>query len=91
MYLLARTRAGKHLILSTSQQAAAGWVSVDTDASLIGAEGEVHSALRPAGTVNINGKRVDAVSEGSFIDKGARVRVLEVHGSRVVVEQINTP
>jgi membrane-bound serine protease (ClpP class) len=37
----------------------------------------------------VNGKRVDAVSDGSFIDKGARVRVIEVQGARVVVELAN--
>jgi membrane-bound ClpP family serine protease len=26
------------------------------------------------------------VADGSFIDKGRRIRVIEVHGSRVVVE-----
>jgi membrane-bound serine protease (ClpP class) len=88
MFLLARTRAGKNLILSSSQQADAGWVAAESDASLVGAQGEVFTALRPAGTILIHGKRVDAVSDGTFIDKGATVRVIEVHGSRVVVEQV---
>ena len=86
MYLLSKTRAGKRLILDSSQQAGAGWVASESDASLLGASAEVFTALRPAGTVLINNKRIDAVSDGSFIDKGVRVRVIEVHGSRVVVE-----
>ena len=90
MFVLARTRAGKNLVLTTSQQAHAGWVASDTDVSLAGAEGEVLTALRPAGTVLIHGKRVDAVSEGVFIDAGIKVRVIAAHGSRVVVEQIST-
>ena len=88
MYLLSRTRAGKRLILDSSQQAAAGWVAAESDTALLGAHGEVFTALRPAGTVMINGRRIDAVSDGAFIDKGVKVRVLEVHGSRVVVEPI---
>ena len=86
MFLLSRTRAGKRLILDSSQQAGAGWVAAESDTSLLDAHGEVFTALRPAGTIMVNGKRIDAVSDGTFIDKGVRVRVLEVHGSRVVVE-----
>ena len=87
MLVFSKTRAGKVLVLNTSQQADAGWVASDSDTSLIGARGEVLTALRPAGTILVNDKRVDAVSEGVFIDKGARVRVIAVHGSRVVAEQ----
>ena len=86
MYLLARTRAGKYLILEASQQAKDGWVASDTDASLRGATGIVHAALRPAGSIIVDGKRIDAVSDGAFIDKDEKVRIIEVHGSRVVVE-----
>ena len=87
MYILSRTRAAQGLILEHSQHAEAGWVASDTDTSLEGAEGEVFTALRPAGTIIINGKRVDAVADGSFIDKGEKVRVIEIHGNRVVVEK----
>lgn len=89
MFMLSRTRAGKHLILQSSQQADAGWVAHETDVALMGAVGEVYTALRPAGTVMIAGKRIDAVSDGTFIDKGTRVRVTETHGSRVLVEPVD--
>ncbi|MCX5759601.1 MAG: hypothetical protein NTU83_14080, partial [Candidatus Hydrogenedentes bacterium] len=39
MYMLSRTRAGKTLILQSSQQANAGWVAHETDHSLMGATG----------------------------------------------------
>ncbi|MGM0498673.1 MAG: NfeD family protein [Bacillota bacterium] len=52
-------------------------------------EGETLSKLRPAGTIKLNGERVDAVSEGSFISKGQKVKVISVSGSRVVVRKIS--
>jgi len=52
-------------------------------------EGETLSKLRPAGTIKLNGERVDAVSEGSFINKGQKVKVISVSGSRVVVRKIS--
>ena len=47
--------------------------------------GFAHTTLRPAGTVVIDGQRVDVVAEGSFVEKGSPVRVIVVEGSKVVV------
>ena len=52
-------------------------------------EAETISKLRPAGTIKIDGKRVDAISEGGFIRKGKRVKVVSVSGSRIVVREIS--
>jgi membrane-bound serine protease (ClpP class) len=52
-------------------------------------EAETISKLRPAGTIKLEGKRVDAVSEGAFIEKGKKVKVISVAGSRVVVREIS--
>ena len=59
------------------------------DASLLGQEGVVDSLLRPAGVAIFAGRRVDVVSRGEPIEAGARVRVLEVAGNRVVVARID--
>ena len=48
-------------------------------------EGAALSALRPAGAAQIAGRRVDVVSEGTFIPAGAAVKVVSVEGARVVV------
>jgi len=56
---------------------------------LLDQTGTALSALRPAGTAIINGKRVDVVTEGQMIDPGTPVRVVAVEGMRVVVRQFN--
>ncbi len=56
---------------------------------LLDQTGTALSALRPAGTAVINGKRVDVVTEGQMIDPGAPIRVVAVEGMRVVVRQFN--
>lgn len=88
MYMLARTRTAKHLILADNQDPSAGWVAADSDLALVGAEGKAFTKLRPAGTILIAGKRIDAVANGGYIEKDKPIRVIEVHGSRVVVEEI---
>jgi len=55
------------------------------DLELVGAEGTVEAACRPAGMARLAGRRVDVVTRGDWIESGARVRVVEVQGNRVVV------
>ncbi|GMV92815.1 MAG: hypothetical protein KJ060_05930 [Candidatus Hydrogenedentes bacterium] len=87
-YFFPRSVVGRAMILEDSQQQEAGWVSDTSNAALMGKLGEVFTDLRPAGTVMINGERVNAVSSGEYIASGVAVRVIEVHGNRVVVEEV---
>ena len=50
--------------------------------------GTALTSLRPSGSVVINGKRVDVVTEGPFIERGSPVKVVEVEGARVVVRAV---
>ncbi len=50
-------------------------------------EGEALTALHPAGAALIDGRRVDVMSRGEFIEKGSPVVVIEVAANRVVVRR----
>lgn len=52
---------------------------------LVGAQGVCVTALRPSGSAEFNGKKLDVVSDGEFIDKGCRVRIESVEGLRITV------
>lgn len=54
----------------------------------VGATGEAHTALRPGGKAKIDGRLVDVVAEGTFIDRGRTVEVVEIAGTRVVVREV---
>jgi len=56
--------------------------------SFLGREGVARTTLRPFGTVDFNGVLVDSCSEGEYIEKGRRVKVVEVKNQRVTVSQI---
>lgn len=88
LWALTRTRALRLLTLETTQQAGDGYVSAVGDPALVGKTGTVITALRPAGTIRVGDERLDAVSEGIFVDEGRPVRVIEVRGSRIVVEPL---
>jgi membrane-bound serine protease (ClpP class) len=53
----------------------------------VGSMGETHTALRPGGKAHINGRLVDVVADGAFINRGQPVQVVEIAGTRVVVRE----
>jgi membrane-bound ClpP family serine protease len=55
----------------------------------LGMEGIALTILRPAGTVIINNERIDAVTEGGFIEQNAIVKVIKVEGARIVVRELD--
>jgi len=55
----------------------------------VGAEGISESALRPAGKVLFGQSYVDVVSDGTFVDRGRTVRVIEISGNRIVVREVS--
>jgi membrane-bound ClpP family serine protease len=52
---------------------------------LIGASGIAITALRPVGTVKINGQRIDAMAEFGVIDAGTPIIVTEVYDNQIKV------
>jgi membrane-bound serine protease (ClpP class) len=59
----------------------------DTRSDLVGRRGVARTDLRPAGVFEAeDGRRLDVVARGAFVSRGARVRIVEVAGNRVVVE-----
>lgn len=62
--------------------------SVGTEAGLpqlVGKAGRASSSLHPGGFAEIEGRRVDVVTQGEMIDKGTAITVIEVESNRVVV------
>lgn len=57
--------------------------------SLMGEIGKTLTPLRPVGMTEIHGRRIDTITEGVMINQGEYVRVVEVHGNRVVVRKID--
>ncbi|WP_249292174.1 NfeD family protein [Metabacillus flavus] len=80
----------KKFILNDAVDTKSGYISNRSRVELIGKTGICLTALRPAGTVEIDGERVDAVSEGTFTEKGKQVKVVKTEGIRVVVRELES-
>jgi membrane-bound serine protease (ClpP class) len=78
-------------ILGDVQRNEAGYVAPRDQRELLGQQGIALTPLRPAGVVKINGKRVDAVSAGGYISPGSDIVVVQVEGSRIVVQEQERP
>ena len=85
---LPSSRLWNKVVLHDSSRSECGFVSAEEHTELVGKIGEVITELRPSGTVRIDGRPIDVVSEGVFIKKGTQVVVLSVSGSRVVVRPV---
>jgi membrane-bound serine protease (ClpP class) len=57
---------------------------------LIGEIGETLTPLNPEGTIRVHGEFWQAESTSGTIDKGERVRVVEIHNLKLRVEQIKS-
>ena len=55
---------------------------------LVGKVGKAKSLMLPSGAIVIDGRVIDAVSEGMAIEAGQSVKVVEVRANRVVVRPL---
>jgi len=90
LFLLAKTRLGHGFILKSKQGASDGYANFAQDPTMVGAVVTVRTALRPAGSIMMGSQRIDAVSNGTFIDAGKSVRIIRVEGNRVVCEEASS-
>ena len=79
-----------------AKQELAGGASLEDEAAVVGSgkrvdwTGEALTDLRPSGKAVLSGEEFDVVADGAFIRKGAKVRVLEQDGMRIVVGEIDS-
>ncbi len=81
----------RRLVLAEAVTGAGGYVAARHLEDLLGQRGTALTTLRPAGTVEIGGRRVDVVTEGEFIPAGSPVEVVGVETTRVVVRRAPEP
>lgn len=76
------------MILKDTESNEAGYRSTEDMEVFLGKEGTTTTVLRPIGMAEFDGVRLNVVSEGEFIQAGAKVRIVRVEGSRVLVRTV---
>ena len=74
----------KRFVLETQLKHGGGTESQDRLA-LKGKRGITITNLRPSGMADIDGERIDVVSEGGYIERGQEIEVVEIEGPRIIV------
>lgn len=84
-----KTRFGKSVTL-TPPERELGDAIADTAKlkELLGAVGVVITPLRPVGMCDFAGQRVECVAESGYVDKGKKVKVIEVESTQLTVRAI---
>lgn len=59
--------------------------------SYVGTQGNAVTDLRPAGIAVINGKRVDVVTRGEYLEKDSAIIVTAVTGNQIIVRKKDEP
>ena len=94
LYVLMRiwphTPIAKRIILGgPASRGTAGDLTHRQPGELVGLKGTAKTLLRPAGKMTLDdGRTIDCVTEGQYVQTGTRVEVLAEHGARVVVRPV---
>jgi membrane-bound ClpP family serine protease len=93
LYFWPRTSMGRDFFLpGQPEDATVAALPVNQELEhLKGRIGRTLSALRPAGMVDFDGRRVDTITEGMMVDAGQLVRCIDVRAGKVVVRPIEKP
>ena len=88
-----KTRIGRRFFLpGPDEDATIASMPVNLELEqLRGRFGRAVSALRPAGVVDFDGRRVDTITEGMMVDDGQWVRCIDVRAGKVIVRQVEKP
>jgi len=87
--LFPKTRFGKSVTLMPPERPQGDAVP-DTAAlkKLLGAVGVVLTPLRPVGMCDFEGRKFECVAESGFVDKGKKVKVIDVESTQLTVRTI---
>lgn len=84
---LPKTSVVTKLVLDKKVEQKSGYGTLPSLKDLVGREGIAYTDLRPSGTALIDGKRVDVISEGDYIQRDSPIIVKAVEGLKVIVER----
>jgi membrane-bound serine protease (ClpP class) len=84
-----KTRFGKSVTLAPPERQQGDAIPDTAELKeLVGSVGLVLTPLRPVGMCGFSGQRVECVAESGYVDKGEKVKVIDVESTQVTVRVI---
>ena len=85
-----KTRFGKSVTLNPPEREQGDAVPDTAQLKeLLGAVGVVLTPLRPVGMCDLSGRRVECVAESGYVDKGKKVKVIDVQSTQLTVRIVD--
>lgn len=93
LYVLVKVMGRKgmfeRLVLGMKMDKETGYIASPKNLDkYLGMEGITITPLRPAGSIEVGGDRLDVVTEGGFVSVNSPVKVILVEGGRIVVRPV---
>lgn len=76
------------LVLKESTARQDGFTSGEDMTFFLNKEGEVTAMLRPVGTADFDGVKLEVLSDSGIVEAGNRVRVIKVEGRKIIVTPV---
>lgn len=76
------------IVLTTQHKGEKGYLSADSKDGLLNKKGMTLSSLRPSGFIDIEGEKVDALSDEGFIPRDTMVEIVRIEGSKIFVRRV---
>ena len=83
--LLSRGKIKPPIVLEEEQKKTEGYLSSNDLEYLLGRQGVAATDLRPSGSGQFDEVKFDVISEGNYIEKGTKITIIKVAGSKLVV------
>ncbi len=84
-----KTRFGKNVTLSPPERQQGDAIPDTSELKeMLGAVGIVLTPLRPVGMCDFSGQRVECVAESGYVNKGQKVKVINVESTQLTVRAI---
>jgi len=85
--IFAKSPVWRKIRLDIKEEKEKGFISAEDLSYLLNKTGTAITVLRPSGIALIEGKRINVTTEGRFIDKDKKVKVVKVEGNTVIVKE----
>lgn len=85
-----KTRFSDGIIHKGKMESGKNMGSVPDYSDLLGQEGEVILECRPVGKARFGNRKVDVTADGQMLAKGTRIRVTQVEGNDIRVEEVSS-
>lgn len=84
------TRTWRKFVLSTEQKKELGYTIGTRDLiRLTGEKGVSITPLRPSGIAEVNGKKINVLTRGEYVDSNTKIKIINVEGNKIVVEAVD--